>query len=358
VVVLANCGKVTPLQGGCLRNFVAGGGGLLIFPGDQVEPGNYNEMFSVPGLPGQRLTDVQFRSPEGDIDNAETFERLGQIDFSHPALGVFEPGEAVYWKSPRFYRRFHLDLGVNPKNAWPLAHFSDGSPALVESRFRDGRLVLAAFPAHARWSNLPLKPEFVPLLLHLIRRLQRPPDATVPACVSPDAVAHVEASARWAQLVGSVVVPSGRSQPLSFSRVAFGYSAAFEQTGAGGYYVGEVSGQVTGTAKKAPLLFAVNVDPEESDLTPIGEDELRALLSGVRLTFVDASSEAQREYGDLGVERNIWKALIWSLLALIGLEFMLATLGGEKAPALSRALGAVCAWGRPRTWTGTDVTLQ
>jgi hypothetical protein len=358
VVVLANCGKITPLQGACLRNFVAGGGGLLIFPGDQVEAANYNEMFSVPGLPGQRLMDIEVRPPEGDPDNAETFERLGRIDFSHPALRVFEPGEAIYWKSPRFYRRFHLDPGVSPTNAWILAHFSDGAPALVESRFREGKVVVAAFPAHARWTNLPLKPEFVPLVLHLIQRIQRPPEATVPTIVPPDAVAHVDASARWTQPAGTVIGPGGASHPLSFSRVAPGYSAAFEQTDERGFYAGEVNGQVAGMAKKTPLLFAVNVDPEESDLTQIGEEALRTLFPGVHFTFVDASSEAQRAYGDLGAERNIWKALIWSLLALIGLEFMLATLGGENATALGRALGSACAWARPRTWTGTDVTLQ
>jgi len=42
-VVLANCGGLQPPQFEMLRTFVAGGGGLLIFPGDRVNPTVYDD---------------------------------------------------------------------------------------------------------------------------------------------------------------------------------------------------------------------------------------------------------------------------------------------------------------------------
>ena len=55
MVVLANCGGLNAPQFDLLRDFVAAGGGLLIFPGDRVNPQIYNtQFFPVPGPQGER----------------------------------------------------------------------------------------------------------------------------------------------------------------------------------------------------------------------------------------------------------------------------------------------------------------
>ncbi len=73
VVALANCGGLQPPQFEMLRTFVAGGGGLLIFPGDRVNPKVYDEQFfPVPGPQGERLTAARLEAAEGDPDKSET----------------------------------------------------------------------------------------------------------------------------------------------------------------------------------------------------------------------------------------------------------------------------------------------
>src|SRR5262249_51691267 len=106
VVILANCGALNATHFDWLRTYVLGGGGLLVFPGDRVNPDVYNtQFFPVPGPQNESLTGVRLGPPEGDPEKADTFERLSVIDFTHPALTVFDDPEARYLKSLRFYRR-------------------------------------------------------------------------------------------------------------------------------------------------------------------------------------------------------------------------------------------------------------
>ena len=81
----------------------------------------------------------------------------------------------------------------------------------------------------------------------------------------------------------------------------------------------------------ASLAFAVNLAPEESDFTLLKEEQIRKLLpESVRLTFVDASAEAQDLHGSIGKERELWPMLIWLLFGIIGIEFLLSTVSGRK----------------------------
>jgi len=47
------------------------------------------------------------------------------------------------------------------------------------------------------------------------------------------------------------------------------------------------------------------------------------------LSVVDASAEAQQMFGDIGDEREIWRPLIILTFVIIGIEFLLSTLGGR-----------------------------
>ena len=85
VVILMNCGGLNGEQYQLLREFVRAGGGLLIFPGDKVNPESYSrQFFPVPGQPGESLAGGDFGAPEGDLTKRDSFVRLASIDFAHP----------------------------------------------------------------------------------------------------------------------------------------------------------------------------------------------------------------------------------------------------------------------------------
>ncbi len=78
------------------------------------------------------------------------------------------------------------------------------------------------------------------------------------------------------------------------------------------------------------MAFAVNLAPEESDFAVIGEKAMREALSRGEVTIVDASAETQGLKGPIGKGNEVWRWMIGLLFALIGFEFLLATLPGGR----------------------------
>ncbi len=331
VVVLANCGQLNETQFAWLRQYVSSGGGLIIFPGDRVVPKQYNDVFfPVPGPQNERLSTVKFLPPVGEPKNTKGFNRLAGLDFQHPVLNVFDDPKAKYLATAIFYRHFPMNAGDGHGSSWPLARFASGSPALVESRLGEGVVLVAAFPVNVKWSNLPLKPEFVPLMLRMVSHVQRRPDLDTPAVAQAGGAAEITAPANWAGVSGTVNDSQGRQTPLTFKRSGARLVSLFEKPREKGYYNVEVKGGTTDAAKITSAIVAVNVSPEESNFKSASEDELRALIPKADLTMIDATSQAQQSYGGLGDEREIWRPLIFVLFAIIAVEFTLATLNPQQ----------------------------
>jgi hypothetical protein len=332
VVVLANCGALTPPQYELLRGFVNQGGGLMIFPGDKVNPEVYNtQFFPVPGPQGIRLTGANLGAAQGDPAKFETFDTLEIRDLTHPVFSAFHDPALNHFKKVRIYKRYPLTFKGKPSNAVPLAYFGSGGPALVESRLGDGLVVLAAFPAHTRWTNLPARPDFPPLVLRLASHLEHRSQVEVPAVVTADSSVEISVSSNWGKIEGVVKSPSDVETKLEqFERTGPYQSETFTHTAERGYYTVEIKNDRLDRTKTATQLFAVNLAPEESDFTMASEKQLREYLAGGDLTFVDASAKALEEKGPIGGGDEIWRLLIWSLFPIIGIEFLLATLAGHR----------------------------
>jgi hypothetical protein len=332
VVILTNCGALSDDQFNLLRNFVAEGGGLLILPGDRVTDVAYNtRFFPVPGPQNERLTDARLLPATGDPEKVETFTGL-EFDFGHPALSVFNDPKAKHFKTARVYRHFGIEVPKKARNARVVAVF-DGSrqPALVESNLGDGKVMLAAFPAHPRWGNLPLKPDFVPLMLRLVGHLEHRPEVDVPAIVTADGAAEVSVTLGWEPAEVTVKDPANVSRPVSLERSGARLLGVFEQTSKRGLYTVEARTARVDLLKSATLGFAVNLAPEESDFTLVGEKDVRSILpSGVELTFVNAAEQESASKAAKGKDRDLWGFLIVLVFAVIGVEFTLATMSGRK----------------------------
>lgn len=107
--------------------------------------------------------------------------------------------------------------------------------------------------------------------------------------------------------------------------------------------------------KRASASFAVNLAPEESQFVAAGEDQLREWLPGVELSMIDASAQAQQEMGAIGDEREIWRPLLALMFLIIGVEFMLATLGGRRVDTDTdddASVGERIRQFSPGTWVG------
>ncbi len=371
VVMLANTGALNQQHFTLLRDFVSSGGGLVVFPGDKVNPELVTKQFLAAPMaqPSQRprgkparntgrdasptepLVDVKLLPAAGELNQVGQYEKLATIDFAHPVFSVFDDPKARYLTTSTFLRRFPIELGEDRTNTWPLVHFSNGQPALVESRCGHGIVLLAAFPATAKWSNLPLKPEFVPLVLRMASYVMRGSEIEVPSVVSPGGAAEISVAFPWSPVTAKVLDPAKRGTAVTFERYEGRFAGAYENTAERGYYSVEVAGGSSEQPRKGLLEFAVNLSPEESNFAMIGEENLRDWLPGLDATLIDASTEAQQLRGKVGNEREIWRPLIALMFGIIAIEFLLSTLGGIRDKDAVTTTDRVRDF-NPGTWVG------
>jgi hypothetical protein len=242
VLVLANATldeKWLPL----IQRFVSGGGSLWITAGDRINPRAYGSVLREL-LPGRY-----------------TATRMEERPVSLESKGLPELNQAkVQGRTP---------IAEASLDAIVTARFSDGAPAMVEHRYRSGRVAMFATTIDDGWTDLPYQPVFVPFVLDTLSRLAGRTDHSL----EPYAAVSLPGSTPSQRI--QVVTPTGRTVDLAEAD-----RVSFRDTGEIGAYRVLVNG-VNG----ARFAFVVDAPPAESDLTTNGppgqESSLEAVASGV-----------------------------------------------------------------------------
>jgi len=244
VLVLANLRAPAEDIAPRLRERVAAGMGLWISVGDRVEAGAYNERLGEL-LPLLLREPVVVGTAPGRAE-ART-EGVAPPDLTHPIfLGL--QGE-LGLLGTRTRRVFLLDPDPS-RGAEVALSFTSGAPALISRPFGRGRVALLATSIDRDWSDLPLRPGFVPLAERVLSWL----DTGHPGAASGQLVAG---QPRRIAADGPVTVhiPDGRELVLPPERAG---EAVLRDTYLPGHY------RVT-RGDAAPLTFVVQQDPGESD---------------------------------------------------------------------------------------------
>ena len=174
-----------------------------------------------------------------------------------------------------------------------------GEPWLV----RAGDAVIVGSRLEEPWTDLPLRPAFIPFLDALVNRVGAGETWQVRA--APDEAVRLPGSAARLLLPGGAVVPG-----------ADGRIEAPREPGT--YFVVNPSGDTVGA-------LLVNVDPRESDLAVASPATVRDRLSGA--TVVGHAEALVR--AAFAVRRaEITTSLLWLALILGVVELILATAGG------------------------------
>lgn len=253
-VVLANVARLPAAGVAALLSFVRGGGGLFIALGDNVRASIYNGTLGA--LLPQPLRGPVAASP---VTGVGAVLRLGQVAAEHPLLASL--GGSVGLRQARFSRIYRLRPSTRGGRRIVL-HYDDGSPALVEAKLDAGRVLLLTTTIDRDWTDLPIRPGYLPLMQQIVRRLagaarQRARGALV---VGRRWSAKLPKAARALR----VVEPGGRE--LLFQRDTLaGKPAALAIERPGFYRVQEVgaTGEVRALSRES---FAANVDAREADL--------------------------------------------------------------------------------------------
>ncbi|MES1254266.1 MAG: BatA and WFA domain-containing protein [Acidobacteriota bacterium] len=284
VVIFNDTPLPTAAAGGALEQFVDGGGGVLVVAGERASWPNDKPALS-PGLLGMPVDRLSGRGAT-----------LGYLDYSHPVFDIFRAPRSGDFSAARIFR--YRAVQPNPASR-VLARYDDGGAAAVESRSGAGRVILWTSTLDDTWTDLPTRPVYLPLVHQLVRYLARYEET--PAWLTVGQVVDLASAAARIRTGRVVVSPAG--------------TRTTQQAGAPGLLELDEQGvyeiRSAGVTNARPQLIAVNLDPAESDLTPIDIPELVASVTG---HATPASAETVVPTTATGEETEQRQGLWWYLL--------------------------------------------
>jgi hypothetical protein len=296
-VVLVNDVSVPLPLARRLARYVEQGGGLLVAAGSHASwPSEVDLLPGSIGLPVDRT--------RGEA------ARLGAIEYGHPVFEPFRAPRSGDFSSTRIYGYRAVTAA---KGAQVLARFDAGSPAVVERRVGGGRVLLWASSLDTSWTDLPIKPVFLPFVhravQHLASYTEPRPWLTVGQVLDAGVPAATPKSAA-AQRV--VLTPTGKRLPLEDEG-----DDVMELTEQGFYELrsAKASSDVT--------VVASNVDPAESDLTPMDPKDIVAAASGgapgaAAAASVPMTPEAQEK------NQRLWWYVLCAGIVLLGADTLIS----------------------------------
>lgn len=313
-VVLCNVGLLTEPEASMLESFVLGGGGLVVLPGDRVNADSYNQRLYRDGqgiLPARMGTVQEVNEP----DRVLTFDARG---FGHPLVRAFRGNPGAGLESTMTQRYIELTPAESASvGLW----FSDGAPALVESSSGTGRVILSATSADDRWGAWAIwAPSFVPIMNEMV--LHSVANRWKNRQLNVNEPLFTTWPARVFDMPVSVQSPDGSEATLSLQDDGDALIAAFDETRRAGIYELRL-----GSPLNRKELYAVNVDPIESDLSTTDWQKLQTeLFPDVDIQLWNTESpvfQLSRPELKSGLSL-LTRSLAWTVFVLLMIEPLLA----------------------------------
>ena len=322
IVFLSNVGTITPNAARNLQKYVREGGSVVVFPGNRVKPDAYNKLPVFNELLPATLGEL--RNPGGD----------GKViawqakDYRHPVTALWNNTQGGNLGSIRATQYFPLTPPPAPPGGAPdpvrvLVAYADGTPAVAERLYGKGHVVLFSSAATTDWTNLPIHPDFVPLVQRLTGYLAGDNEGADALRVVPGGVFQTTVKSDLSGRELAVTRPGDKGAWHGAGKVELtGQEAVvrYRDTEQPGGYRFKAAG-----SEDAIAAFAVQVDPRESDLKVLPTDQLdaltRAAAPGAPVAVANAPAGAGSERG---TRRELWLPLVIGAAVVALIEMVLA----------------------------------
>ena len=261
LIVLANLGRFTQSDAERLRTFVQEGGNVLWFLGERTTVAVLDPLVRS-GLLGSTVF----------LPATDAIARVTDFDSVHPALAPFADPQHGDLRSLGLHRLIPIDSLAPDADVlirsrrWPL---------VVSRQSGKGQLVLVATSADRSWSDWPQNRLFVPLIRQI---------------------------AAW--LTGQL---DSRQSVLT--------------------EIIKDADHIPGVELVNESLIVRNIEPAESDIGRLGEEQFRDAIGLPKVRSVNVDSDETKQFAPAGVARSDekWPMVVWALLAVLGLEVLLAS---------------------------------
>lgn len=160
VVMLSNVQELPFDYERKLENFVLRGGALFISLGDQVDAKFYNEkMGTLLPVTLKALNQVSFKD--------EPYRFLAKPS-AHPVLKIFTGKALKEMGDIRFNSIYSVEPREGAEYTVPMK-FANGFPAVIESGFGKGKVILFVSSVDRDWNSFPIQPTFLPWIQRWIK---------------------------------------------------------------------------------------------------------------------------------------------------------------------------------------------
>lgn len=331
-VILANVHRLSEPAIESLERFVRAGGGVMVFLGDQVDPSAYNVTLF---RDGSGFLPVAI----GEVVHLDAPTRLVVADRLHPALGAVASGDDPLGLGQIAFFDFYKsilpgqpenaaednndDEAANVGRAAVIARFTDpdSSPALVERRFGEGRVLLVTTTADKEWNLWADHPTYLPIITELLRHLtargSRQGDFIVGSPIElPVEPGKFEPTVA-VRLPGYPNVPEATAAIVTDAQTQHS-KLRWEQSDAAGMYQFALRGL---DGSETVRLAAVNVEPTESNLTMADDDSVRQLMEAIPHVYIKGFERLAGVTNEAKTE--LWiPVLIAAAVILMGEQFL------------------------------------
>ncbi len=330
VIFLCNLFRLSDKALEDLQKWVTTGGGLVLFPGSQVDEEFFNtRLYGKGETAGKELSPVKLETVMGD-ENEEAWSGFKVEDEQHPILKDFVGQQNPLLSQVKVFRWWKAAPSKLttpfPANVLIRLTDADDSPMFVERQYGKGKVVVSTIPCDADWSDWPSDPSYILTMQELVRYLS-PGDAAA-GVVRVGEPLNWEIDLTRQNFNADLVMPGDRKIGLQAavipgneeSRWLYEFKGAAKQ----GFYELQLANR-DGSGEN--ILFAANVDPNEGDLRVANLEAIQRELRDTNIQFV---SGANASLTGVGAQMEIWKYLLWLLIGLLLAEQVLGWFFGLR----------------------------
>jgi len=286
-----------------LIDFVESGGGLVVFPGDNIDPTFYNKILHekaglLPATFGEII-------PEQGEGKTLTIQASG---YNHPLVDLWnDPGAGTLSnvKTLKAYR-LSLDSTTNNNKATVALRYNDGSAAVVESNYGLGKVYQFSSTADTDWNDLPVQPAFLPIVHRVFGSILSKQDAGININVGETFIRKGPSS--WIDKKATISYSnSPTASEISANEDTNGASIEYNEVNESGIY------SLTILDPFESIQFSASGDPRESNPESLSEAQ-KERLREVSLKFLE-TTDPKEIIAALTRERK--GAELWPILLLI-----------------------------------------
>jgi len=286
-----------------LINFVESGGGLVVFPGENINVAFYNKTLHEKA----QLLPASFGEviPEQGQENALTIQASG---YNHPLVDLWNDPGAGTLSTVKTLKAYNLSLGdtISKNKATVALRYNDGSAAVVESDYGLGKVYQFSSTADTDWNDLPVQPAFLPIVHRVFGSILSKQDDGININVGETFIRKGPSS--WI----------GKKATISYtdSPTASEISANEDKNGASIQYNGINKSGIYSLTIHDPfelIQFSASGDPRESNPEPLS-DAQKERLREVSLKFLETTDPLEIS---AALKRERKGAELWPVLLLI-----------------------------------------